>query len=110
MEKSQAVVVVATVVPAPGRDEDVHAALVKAVTATHEQDAGCLLYAIHRSTRGKEGFVMIEKWESAEALRSHAAGEAFRELSASLDGLLAEPLGVTLMEPLPAGSADQGQL
>ncbi|MFR9805101.1 putative quinol monooxygenase [Pseudonocardia sp. RS010] len=110
MTEPGSVVVVATLVPLPGREAEVEAVLREAVPATHAQDAGCELYALHRSVRGKEGFVMIEKWASAEALGAHGAGPAFAALSAGLDGLLAEPLGVTVLEPLAAGDEKLGRL
>ncbi|WP_207507783.1 putative quinol monooxygenase [Klenkia brasiliensis] len=103
-------VVIAILTPAPGREDEVQAALIAAVAATHEQDAGCELYAAHRVTRGRPGFVVVEKWVDAPALSAHGTGPAFTALAAALDGLLAEPLDATLLEPLPAGSAEQGQL
>ena len=110
MAQSTPVIVVAALVPVPGREDEVQAALTSAVTATHEQDAGCELYAAHRVTRGRPGFVVLEKWADAAALGAHGAGQAFAGLSQALDGLLAEPLDVTLLEPLPAGTPGQGQL
>jgi quinol monooxygenase YgiN len=106
----QPVIVVATLVPEPGRADQVRAALLEAVAATHVQDPGCELYAAHRGVRGKEGFVVIEKWASAAALGAHGAGVAFAALSSALEGLLAEPLGVTVLEPLPAGDEKLGRL
>lgn len=110
MSESPEVVVVASLVPSPGQDDAVEAALLKAVTATHAQDRGCRLYAAHRSVRGQEGFVVIEKWDSAEALREHAAGGAFAALTAELDGLLAEPLAASVLQALPAGDERLGRL
>jgi quinol monooxygenase YgiN len=107
---AEPVIVVATVVPEPGRDEEVEAAFRTAVAATHAQDDGCELYALHRSVRGQEGFVVIEKWSSAEALGAHGAGAAFAALSAEVAGLLAQPLGVTVLQPLPAGDEELGRL
>lgn len=107
---AEPVVVVATVVPKPGRDEEVEAAFRTAVAATHAQDDGCELYALHRSIRGPEGFVVVEKWSSADALRAHGGGAAFAALSADVADLLAEPLGVTVLQPLPAGDEALGRL
>ncbi|WP_218021128.1 putative quinol monooxygenase [Nocardia mikamii] len=102
--------VVATFVPVAGNEAKVEAALRKAVVATHRDDAGCELYAAHRRVRGKEGFVVIEKWASAGELHAHGGGSAFATLTTELDGLLAEPLGVTVMQPLPAGDEKLGAL
>ncbi|OXM67174.1 antibiotic biosynthesis monooxygenase [Amycolatopsis sp. KNN50.9b] len=110
MNKPEPVVVVATFVPAAGHEAKVEAALLKAVDATHQRDRGCELYAAHRSVRGKEGFVMIEKWSSSDDLRAHGAGSAFAALNAEVEALLAEPLGVTILQPLPAGDNKLGAL
>lgn len=103
-------IIVATIVPAPGCEQKVEAALLAAVAATHEQDTGCELYAAHRTVRGGEGFVMIEKWASSEALQQHAAGAAFQALTQALDGLLAQPISVTVLSPMAAGQDDLGRL
>ncbi|MGW5515108.1 putative quinol monooxygenase [Nocardia africana] len=110
MVNPEPVVVIAYFVPQPGQDAAVEAAVRKAVAATHEADEGCELYAAHQSVRGREGFVIIEKWRSAEELQSHGSGAAFAALTADLEGLLAEPLDVTILRPLPAGDAELGAL
>ncbi|MCW2583636.1 MAG: antibiotic biosynthesis monooxygenase protein [Klenkia sp.] len=104
------VVVIARLVPAAGKEDQVQAALVSAIAVTHEQDAGCELYALHRVTRGEPGLVVVEKWANAAALGAHGAGSAFAALTRDLEGLLAEPMAVTLLEPVPAGATGQGQL
>jgi len=53
---------------------------------------------------------MIEKWSSVEELDEHGSGEAVRAQTAALEGLLTSPVEVTRLVPLPAGTADQGQL
>jgi quinol monooxygenase YgiN len=53
---------------------------------------------------------MIEKWESAELLDAHGAGEPVKRLNASLEGLLQRPVEVERHEPIPAGTLDQGTL
>ncbi len=101
------VVVTAIFVPAPGKYEEVVAALEPAIAAVHEEP-GCILYAIHRAP--DDTIVMIEKWESAELLDAHGAGPAVAALNASLEGLLAVPVEVTRLEPIPAGTPSQGLL
>lgn len=110
MNQPAPVVLVATLAPRPGAEEQVQSALLEAVAATHAQDNGCELYAAHRIARGKSGFVVIEKWASPDLLGAHASGAAFAALPAQLDGLLTEPLDVTVLQPLPAGDAKLGQL
>lgn len=107
---TEPVVVVAHFAPLPGKDVEVEAAVRKAVAATHQHDRGCELYAAHRSVRGREGLVIIEKWSSADDLQAHGAGQAFAALSADIADLLAEPLDVTILQPLPAGDDKLGSL
>lgn len=107
---SEPVVVVARFVPREGHAEQVEAAVLRAVAATHEQDAGCELYAAHQSVRGRPGIVIIEKWSSAELLQAHGTGDAFAALNGEVAELLAEPLDVMVLQPLPAGTDELGTL
>jgi quinol monooxygenase YgiN len=101
------VVVTAYFRPAPGQHDRVLEALRPAIAAVHEEP-GCELYTIHDAPDGT--IVMIEKWTSVRDLDDHGAGQAVRALNASLEGLLASPVEVTRLAPLPAGTEKQGQL
>lgn len=101
------IVVTAVFTPKDGARGEVVAALEPAIAEVH-QEPGCLLYAIHDAPNGK--VFMIEKWESAELLDAHGEGDAVKRLNASLEGLLTEPVEVTRMTPIPAGTAHQGAL
>ena len=101
------VVVTAVFHPAPDRRDDLVAALRASIPAVHDE-AGCLLYAIHDASDGT--VTMIEKWTGQGDLDAHAAGPAVVALNAAIDGLLASPVVVTTMAPLPAGTDDQGVL
>lgn len=101
------VVVTAVFHPAEGRRDDLVGALRESIPAVHEE-SGCLLYAIHDASDGT--ITMIEKWSSQEDLAAHAAGSAVVALNAAVDGMLAGPVVVTTMAPLPAGTAEQGEL
>jgi quinol monooxygenase YgiN len=104
---STPVVVTAYFYPAPGKHDQMVEALRPAIAAVHFEP-GCELYAIHDAPDGT--IVMIEKWTSAGDLDDHGAGPAVQALNASLEGLLASPVEVTRLVPLPAGSDEQGQL
>jgi len=101
------VVVTATFTPKEGSFDHVVAALSPAIAEVHEEP-GCILYAIHESPNGQ--ILMIEKWESAELLDAHGAGEPVKRLNAALDGLLERPVEVVRHEPIPAGTPGQGAL
>ena len=54
--------------------------------------------------------VMIEKWTSAELLDAHGAGQPVADLNVANDGLLASPVEVTRLVPIPVGDAVKGAL
>ena len=101
------VVVTAKFTPNEGSFNQVVAALSPAIAEVHEEP-GCLLYAIHETPDGQ--ILMIEKWESAELLDAHGAGEPVKRLNAALEGLLQGPVEVTRLSPIPAGTTQQGSL
>lgn len=101
------VIVVATIRPRPEQRAEVIAVLEKAIQRAHAEDTGCLLYALHEAP---DRLVMIEKWADQAALDAHSRGEALAELSAGLDGKLTADLEVVMLEPHPAGTAQQGTL
>jgi quinol monooxygenase YgiN len=101
------IVVTAVFFPAADQHDAVVSALSPAIAAVHEEP-GCLLYAIHDAQDGS--IVMIEKWESEELLDAHGAGDAVATLTAALAGTLERPVEVTRLVPIPAGTAEQGQL
>lgn len=105
--ETQPVVVTAIFTPAEGRKSDLSAALVATIPGVHAE-AGCLLYAIHDSEDGT--ITMLEKWASRADLAVHAAGAPVAALNAAIEGLVAGPTVVTLMDPIPAGTDAQGLL
>jgi quinol monooxygenase YgiN len=101
------VVVVATIYPLVDHMPAVIEALEVTIARVHAEDAGCELYALHEMG---DRLIMIEKWESAEALAAHSGGPALEQLGPELDGKLARAADVQVMQPHPAGTARQGAL
>ena len=101
------VVVTAVFTPKDGAFDQLVAALSPAIAEVHDEE-GCLLYAIHRDPDDR--IIMIEKWTSAELLDAHGTSKAVERLNAETASLLAEPVIVTRLVPIPAGSSTQGQL
>jgi quinol monooxygenase YgiN len=81
-------------------------ALLAAVPKVHAEP-GCELYAVHE---GDGQFVMVERWETPEALKVHGRAEALSTLGGQLADKLAAPLDVRRLAPVPAGEADKGAL
>jgi quinol monooxygenase YgiN len=95
------VVVVATLHAAPGRQQDVIDALLAGIAPVHDEP-GCELYALHAGP--DDTVVIVEKWESAEALDAHAAGHAVAANDARLEGLLGGDTSVVRLAPASHGS------
>ena len=102
-----AIVVTAVFHPAEGRKADLIDMLRASIPAVH-QEQGCRLYAIHDAEDGT--ITMIEKWDSRDDLAAHAGSPAVKALQDAVGGLVARPTTVTTMTPLPAGTAEQGEL
>jgi quinol monooxygenase YgiN len=100
------VVVVATITPKPDQVDAVREALLAAVPKVHAEP-GCELYAVHEGT-GE--FVMVERWESPEALKVHGSAEALTTLGGQLADKLAAAPDVRRLSAVPAGDADKGAL
>lgn len=73
-------------------------------------EPGCQLYALHEAAGDGTDLVMIEKWESPDALATHGKGAALAELGAALNDLLAAPLDIKTFDAVPAGDPDKGSL
>jgi len=100
------VVVVATITPSDGHYDEVRQILLDAIPKVHEE-AGCDRYSLHEDG---ERFVMIEKWESAQALDAHSNGEVLRDAGRALAGKLAGKLDVRSLSAVPAGDPAKGAL
>ena len=98
------VVVVATITPLDGQVDAVRAALLEAVPQVHDEP-GCELYALHEDG---ERFVMVERWESTEALDTHGRAPALRALGGALQGRLAGAPEVLRLSAVPAGDGVKG--
>ncbi|GAA5030867.1 putative quinol monooxygenase [Microbacterium fluvii] len=102
-----AVVVVAVFTPRDGMRQALVDAMRAGIEATHAE-RGCLLYAIHDADDGT--VTMIEKWATLGDLDAHAAGDAIALLQRDTTPLLAAPVVVTTMTPLPVGDPARGAL
>jgi quinol monooxygenase YgiN len=100
------VVVVATITPLPTHYDEVRQVLLDAIPQVHEEP-GCELYSLHEDG---EKFVMIERWESAQALDTHSKGEVLADAGRALAGKLAGKLDVRSLSAVPAGDATKGAL
>ncbi|MEU7818939.1 putative quinol monooxygenase [Pseudonocardia sp. NPDC049154] len=103
------VIVVATISPKPGEEQAVREAFLAAIPKVHDE-AGCGKYALHESTGDSTDLVFVERWESAEALKTHSTAPALAEVGKALKGRLAGPIDVKTFTPIPAGTTEQGTI
>jgi quinol monooxygenase YgiN len=100
------VVVVATITPSQGNYDEVRQILLDTIPLVHDEP-GCERYSLHEDG---ERLVMIEKWESAEALKVHSSAEPLARAGRALAGKLAAGLDVRTLSAVPAGDPAKGAL
>jgi quinol monooxygenase YgiN len=98
------VVVVATLTPKPEHADQVEGVLREVIPLVHAED-GCELYSLHRSP---DSFVFVERWASADALKTHSRSPNMADMTKRLGGLMAAPAQITLLDAVPAGDPDKG--
>ncbi|MFW0794385.1 putative quinol monooxygenase [Gordonia sp. CPCC 205515] len=103
------IIVVATISPKPGEEAAVRDAVLAAIPQVHAEP-GCGKYALHEATGDSTDLVMIERWESMEALGTHSKAPALAELGKALGDKLAGPLDVKTFTAVAAGDADKGSI
>jgi quinol monooxygenase YgiN len=100
------VVVVATITPLPEYRDEVIAAYTATIPQVHAED-GCELYALNQA---EDRLIMIEKWASSDALRTHGQGAVLAALRPQLKGKTAGPAEVIVLTAVPAGDEAKGAL
>lgn len=91
--------VVAILQAQPDQTEAVERAL-RAIVAPSRAEAACHFYTPHRDPSQPGCYVFIERWASREALAEHEQTAHFKQLLNDLDGLLAEPPQIMILEEL----------
>ena len=101
------VIVVAVMHVKPDRRREVQDALLRQVAAVHADEPGALLFAAHATA---DGFVLVEKWDSAESLKAHTTGKAISAFRAVLDSNQSKPSEILTMTAIPGGDPAKGHL
>ncbi|WIB62951.1 putative quinol monooxygenase [Curtobacterium sp. MCBD17_040] len=101
------IVVVATFRPKPESVADLTAAVQEYVPVA-QQDEGNLRYALHEAGEGV--LVLIEQWSGQQALEQHGAAPEFTAFTQRVQPLLASPLEVRVLRPVPLGDDAKGAL
>ncbi|MCL1895398.1 MAG: antibiotic biosynthesis monooxygenase [Clostridiales bacterium] len=68
--------------------------------ALTRQEDGCIAYGLHEAVDGSGAVVMIEAWESKEALDKHMESEHFKKFVPGGDVYKAEPSVIRVFSDL----------
>jgi quinol monooxygenase YgiN len=91
------ITVIATMYSTEENRDQLLAAVCAAVPGVLKED-GCLQYAPH--TVGKDRVLLVESWESTDALRVHGQGAALAEFGEATKPLLVKPTEVVVARPV----------
>jgi quinol monooxygenase YgiN len=80
--------------------------LTPSVEEVHDEP-GCQLYSLHQTG---ETFVFVEQWADSEALKAHSTAPAITKMFTAAGGHLVGSPDIKMLEPVPAGDPDKGQL
>ncbi len=100
------VIVIATLTPKPGRNQEILDALAVVSPKAHAEP-GCELYAAH--TDG-DRVIMVERWSTADHLAAHGAGAALAELNELTGDAVAGPAEVRVLANMPFGDPAKGTI
>ncbi|TDW31213.1 putative quinol monooxygenase [Cryobacterium psychrophilum] len=100
------IIVIATLLPNPGRVQDALDAFAGAAPLVHEE-AGCELYALHTD---QSKLVMVERWATADDLAAHSTGDAMAELNRLMGDALTGAPEVSIMANVPTGVSSKGTI
>jgi len=100
------VVVVATLTVKPESVDTVRDILTSAVEEVHGEP-GCQLYSLHQAG---DTFVFVEQWADEEALKVHSTAPAIAKLFTAAGEHLAGAPDIKMLQPVPAGDPDKGQI
>jgi quinol monooxygenase YgiN len=97
------VTVIATLTAVEGKRDELLAAVCRAVPGVLQED-GCLQYAPH--TVGKDAVLLVESWQTPEALQAHGAGAAMAAFTEAIRGLVAGPASIVVARPVDPSTVE----
>lgn len=103
------VVVIASFVARPGKEQEAEKFLWDLLATTHAE-AGCLLYALHRGIDDPRRIVYVERWESRPLLEQHLYSDHIQTALSQVGEFFAEVPDIVYYEAIPGGDADKGTI
>jgi len=95
------IVVIAVFQARAGKEQELEDKL-KAVVPRVQQEAGTLVYVLHRSSQGAGKFLFYEKYRDMDALALHGASPYLAELIGAVGPLVEGEPSIELYEELAA--------
>ncbi|MCL4782028.1 MAG: antibiotic biosynthesis monooxygenase [Bryobacterales bacterium] len=77
----------------PGKEKDLESLLLSLVGSTR-QEAGCLLYDLHRDETDPSQFLFYEIWANRQAWEAHMASPHLKAFKPVVEENLAEPFQI----------------
>ena len=99
---SPSIAVIARFAPMPESREALRT-LLEGMTTPTRAERGCRSYDLYESVDGGD-FVLFERYLSGSALEEHRASTHYQNYRAQLNGLLAKPVDVTVLDALDEAS------
>ena len=90
-------IVVAKLKALGGEEKKLEQAL-KEIIPLVADEAGTLIYTLHRSKKDPNTFLIYEKYKDGQALKAHSQTPYFKELGAKIKDLLDGPMQVDLYD------------
>jgi quinol monooxygenase YgiN len=103
------VTVLVTLTARPGKESAGEAFLSDLLAPTHEE-AGCLLYALHRAVDDPQRIAFVERWESRELLEQHMASDHIKDAIERVREYFSEGPEIVVYEAIPGGETAKGSL
>jgi quinol monooxygenase YgiN len=103
------VVVVGSFTARPGKEDEALEAFEGLVQPTHDE-AGCILYALHRGSDDPSRLAFVERWASREELDAHLQSPHVAALLERVEELFGDSADIVVYEPVPGGETKMGSL
>jgi quinol monooxygenase YgiN len=103
------VVVVGSFKAQPGKEDEALEAFKALVQPTHDE-AGCILYALHRGNDDPARLAFVERWASREELDAHLKSAHVAAVLERVEELFGDSADIVVYDAVPAGEERKGAL
>lgn len=104
-----AITMIATATAKPGQGDELEKVIQASVAPTHAEP-GNLHYSLHRSVQDPHVFVLVERWESMQALQAHAETDHVKTILAESADLMTGPPHAQVLTQISEGDPAKGRI